>query len=167
MLPLLCMTRSARCILPASRPSCKLGLFMPFQGSMGWVLMLRQKLLNAQLRHPFWCRQLIGDSIQWVCVFSDSNLWLLQIMRSRLSRHYGYEVTTEGDAFLMVGPRMAECMLLFEVSALMYSIVLLQAFYEASDAVSWAVETQQVSCGALLASVSMQLSCTSCCQAII
>ena len=48
----------------------------------------------------------------------DSNLWLLQIIRSRLSRHYGYEVTTEGDAFLMVRPPMAGCMLLCGVSAL-------------------------------------------------
>ena len=46
-----------------------------------------------------WC-----DRIQRVCIASDTNWWLLQIMRSRLSRHYGYEVTTEGDAFLMVGP---------------------------------------------------------------
>ena len=42
---------------------------------------------------------------------------------------------------------------------------LLQAFYEASDAVSWAVETQQVRWRPLLASVSMQLSCASCCKA--
>ena len=109
-----------------------------------------------------WCAR-----IQRVRTASDTSWWLLQIMRSRLSRHYGYEVTTEGDAFLMVGPLTAECMLLCGVSALTHRILLLQAFYEASDAVSWAVETQQVSRRHLLATVNQQWSCTSCCQASI
>ena len=41
------------------------------------------------------------------------------VIRTLLPRHNGYEVTTEGDAFLL-------------------------AFHEASDAVAWSLATQQV-----------------------
>ena len=42
------------------------------------------------------------------------------VIRSQLGRFNGYEVTTEGDAFLM-------------------------AFHDASDAIAWSIATQQVS----------------------
>lgn len=42
------------------------------------------------------------------------------VIRTQLGRFDGYEVTTEGDAFLM-------------------------AFHDASDAVAWCIATQQVS----------------------
>ena len=42
------------------------------------------------------------------------------VIRTQLGRFNGYEVTTEGDAFLM-------------------------AFHEASDAIAWTLATQQVS----------------------
>lgn len=42
------------------------------------------------------------------------------VIRSQLGQYNGYEVTTEGDAFLL-------------------------AFHEASDAIAWSVATQQVS----------------------
>ena len=42
------------------------------------------------------------------------------VIRTQLGRFNGYEVTTEGDAFLM-------------------------AFHDASDAVAWSIATQQVS----------------------
>ena len=43
-----------------------------------------------------------------------------RIMRSQLSRFHGYEVTTEGDSFLI-------------------------AFHEPADAIAWAITMQQVS----------------------
>ena len=42
------------------------------------------------------------------------------VIRTQLGRFNGYEVTTEGDAFLM-------------------------AFHDASDAIAWSIATQQVS----------------------
>lgn len=42
------------------------------------------------------------------------------VIRTQLGRYNGYEVTTEGDAFLL-------------------------AFHEASDAIAWSIATQQVS----------------------
>lgn len=42
------------------------------------------------------------------------------VIRTQLGKYNGYEVTTEGDAFLL-------------------------AFHEASDAIAWSLATQQVS----------------------
>ena len=47
------------------------------------------------------------------------------VIRTQLGRFDGYEVTTEGDAFLM-------------------------AFHDAADAVAWCIATQQVSPAILL-----------------